>query len=87
MQARTKLLDNCFSLLGGGNRNETRPTGKHGRCFYGISEPRKADIADSAFLENLDDGQNPVASLGDRHQVEAVSRTECLNNLKIVLEL
>ena len=56
MQARTELLDDCFSLLGGGNRNETRPTGKHGRCLYGISEPRKADIADSAFLENLDDG-------------------------------
>ncbi len=87
MQARTELSDDCLSLLGGGNRSETRPTGKHGRCLYGISEPRKADIADTAFLENLDDGQKPVASFGDRHQVEAVSRTECLNYLQIVLEL
>ncbi len=86
MQARPEMLYDCLSLPWRGNRNKTGATGKHRRCLFGIGDPRESNITDSTCLENLDDGQKPVAPFGDRQQIEAVSGTECLNNFEIVLE-
>lgn len=86
MQARPEMVHDGLRLLGGGERNKARATRQHRRSFYGIGNPRKANITASTFLENLDDGQEPVAPFGDRQQIEAVSGTECLNNFEIVLE-
>lgn len=86
MQARPEMVHDGFSLLRGGKRDKTRATRQHGRCLDGIGDPGKANTTASTFLENLDDGQKPVASFGDRQQVEMVLGTECLNNFEIVLE-